>query len=450
MSTSKPDADSGLIRAIGVPRLTANIVNATIGASIFAMPALMAAGLGAAAPVAFVICAIVMALLVTCFALAGSRVSLTGGLYAYAEVAFGRYVGFLAGLLYAVTAVLGVAAVVNVFADNLIAILPFLSGDLGRAGISLVVFAALAATNIVGVRTGANAVAAITITKLIPLVIFVAVGVFFIKPGALAWPGLPGSQALGDAVLLLLFAFVGIEVALMPSGEVLNPSRTVPRAIYTALAITTAMYLLIQAVAQGTLGPALADASGAPLATAAATFLGTAGRVLLVAGAAVSSFGFVATDILSSPRLLFAFGRDGILPAAVARVHSRFRTPHVAIAVYAAIGFLFSLTSSFEALAVMSNIAVLVLYLICCAAAWRLIRRDVRADGTPFSFRGAIVFPLLSGAVVLWILTQSLLSTTSVGADARSGLWITAAVCAAGTLLYLVRQAIGARRNSVE
>ena len=428
-SPDSPRDDGGLVRAIGTPRLTANIVNATIGASIFALPAAIAGQLGAAAPLAFVLCAVVMTLLVTCIALAGSRVSLTGGLYAYAEVAFGRYVGFLAGLLYYMCAILAIAAVVNVFVDNFVAIAPFLSGQFGRTALAFVIFAGLAVTNIRGVRAGANAVAIVTIAKLIPLLVFVAVGLFFVQPAALAWPGLPTSKALGDAVLLLLFAFVGVETALMPSGEVVNPARTVPRAIYSALAITTLLYMLIQAVAQGTLGPALAGATGAPLADAAASFLGNTGRLLLLGGAALSSFGFIASDILSSPRILFALGRDGILPASIARVHPTYRTPHVAIAVYAVVGFLFSLTSGFEALAVMSNVALLVLYLICIAAAWELMRRNVRSDGVPFMFRGAQIVIVLSLGVVIWILAH---------ATAREFL-VTSAVCVVGSLLYLLR-----------
>ena len=105
--------DHQLVRAIGVPALTANIVNSTIGAGIFALPAAVTKGLGLAAPLAFVVCACAMVLFVTCFAIAGSRVSLTGGLYAYVEVAFGRYVGFLAGALYCLTAICAVAGVVN-------------------------------------------------------------------------------------------------------------------------------------------------------------------------------------------------------------------------------------------------------------------------------------------------------------------------------------------------
>ena len=422
-------ADAGLVRAIGVPRLTANIVNATIGASIFALPAGIATQLGAAAPLAFVVCALVMTLLVTCIALAGSRVSLTGGMYAYAEVAFGRYVGFLAGLLYYMCAILAIAAVVNVFVDNFVAIVPFLSGRAGRIAVAFTIFAALAFTNVRGVRTGANAVAIITIAKLIPLLIFIAIGVFFIQPAALAWPGMPTSKALGDAVLLLLFAFVGVETALMPSGEVVNPARTVLRAIYAALGITTLLYMLIQAVAQGTLGAALAGTAGAPLAEAAATFLGDTGRLLLLGGAALSSFGFIASDILSSPRILFALGRDGILPAVIARVHPQYRTPHIAIIAYAAVGFLFSLTSGFEALAVMSNVALLLLYLICCTAAWELMRRDVRADGQPFTFPGARIIPIVALAVVFWVLAH---------ATAREFM-VTGVVCAVGSLLYLAR-----------
>jgi len=118
--------DHQLVRGIGIPALTANIVSSTIGAGIFVIPATVARGLGPAAPLAFVCCAVAMVLFVTCFAIAGSRVSLTGGLYAYVEVAFGRYVGFLAGMLYFLTALGAVAGVVNVLANSVALVVPFL------------------------------------------------------------------------------------------------------------------------------------------------------------------------------------------------------------------------------------------------------------------------------------------------------------------------------------
>jgi amino acid transporter len=438
MTNEQPhDADAQLVRAIGVPGLTANIVNTTIGASIFTLPALVAQGLGAAAPIAFVVCAIAMTLFVTCFALAGSRVSLTGGLYAYAEVAFGRYVGFITGLFFYTTALLSVAAVVSFFAGTVAELAPWLGGSAGRVAVMFAVYAVLAAINVRGVRAGAGAVTIVTVAKLIPLLVFVVAGVFFIKPAAIAWPGLPGSKAIGDSVLLLMFAFFGIEVALIPSGEVKNPARTVPRAIYTALTITTALYILIQLVAQGTLGLRLADNTVSPLAEAAALFLGNFGRLLLLAGATISAFGFVASDILSSPRILFAFGRDGMLPRWFAHAHPRWRSPHVAILIYAAIAFLFSITSTFAALAIMANVAALLLYVICCAAAWELMRRDVRAESAPFTFVGSSFVPPLAILAIIWILAHATMREFVVNG----------AVFLVGSALYLVQLAIRRRAS---
>src|SRR5438067_3467644 len=308
---SNPDAQ--LERAIGVPGLAANIVNTTIGASIFVLPGTIAEKLGPAAPVAFIVCAIAQAIFVTCFAMAGSRVSLTGGLYAYVEVAFGRYTGFLAGLMHCTTAILSVSAVMNVLVNAATSFLPFLTGGIGRFLIMLIVFTVLAAVNVRSVRTGTGAVTFITIVKILPLLLFVGVGIFFIKPEAITLAAPTHDQSLGNAVLLLMFAFFGIESSLTPSGEVRNPARTVPRAIYLALVITTTIYILIQLVAQGTLGSdRLAKNAIAPLAQSAGLFLGNFGRLLLLVGATVSSFGYLASDILNTPRTLFAFGRDGI------------------------------------------------------------------------------------------------------------------------------------------
>lgn len=430
MSDGSPQrADEQLIRAIGIPALTANIVNSTIGAGIFVLPALVAKNLGGAAPLAFVACALAMVIFVTCFAIAGSRVSLTGGLYAYVEVAFGRYIGFLAGALYCLTAIAAVAGIVNVLVDSMAALAPLLGNPIVRVLLMMLVYGSLVAINVRGVRAGAAAVTVVTMAKLVPLLLFICAGIFFIHPSAIAWSGWPGSKALGDSVLLLIFAFVGIEVALIPSGEVKNPARTVPRAAYLALVITTVLYIMIQLVAQGTLGPDLANHPTAPLAQAAARFLGNFGRTLLLAGATISAFGFVTSDILSSPRMLFAFGRDGVLPAWFAHVHARYRSPDVAILTYTALAFGVSVSSSFEKLAVLSNVAVLLMYFLCCAACWVLIRRDVRADGVPFAFPGMKIVPALAIITILWILAHATLREFAV----------TAAVLLAASVLYALR-----------
>ena len=408
MTQTEARAEEQLVRGIGVPALTANIVNSTIGAGIFVLPALVAKGLGPAAPLAFVACAIAMVFFVTCFAIAGSRVSLTGGLYAYVEVAFGRYVGFLAAVLYAITAISAVAGVGNVLVNSIAGLIPLVGNPIVRIMVMLLVYSSLVLINVRGVRSGAGAVTLVTMAKLLPLLLFVCAGIFFIQPGNITWPAWPGSKALGDSVLLLIFAFVGIEVALIPSGEVKSPARTVPRAVYLALVITTVIYITIQLVAQGNLGSDLANHPDAPLAEAAAKFLGNLGRTILLAGATISAFGFIASDILSSPRMLFAVGRDRILPTWFAHVHPRYRSPDVAIVAYAIVAFTLSVSSSFEALAVLSNVAVLLMYLLCCAGVWLLIHRNVRTDGSPFSFPGMQIVPALAIAAILWLfwLTQ--------------------------------------------
>src|ERR1051325_9653458 len=419
-----------LVRAMGIPALTANIVNSTIGAGIFVLPALMANGLGPAAPLAFIACAIAMILFVTCFAMAGSRVSLTGGLYAYVEVAFGPFLGFLGGILYCLTAVCAVAGVVNVFVNSIAGLLPLLGNPIMRIIVIAFVYGVLVLINIRGVGEGAGAVTIVTLAKLLPILLFLAIGIFFIHPANISWSTWPGSKALGDSVVLLMFAFVGIEVALIPSGEVKHPERTVPRSCYLALFFTTIIYILIQLVAQGTLGGELANNKDEPLAEAAATFLGNLRRTILLVGATISAFGFVTSYILSSPRMLFAFGRDGSLPASFARVHPRYRTPDLAIIIYAMIAFILSITGTFEGLAVLSNVAVLLMYLLCCAATWFLVQRDVRADGPPLNFPGAKLGPVLAIGANIWILTQASLSQSTIGRDTRAGLRIAAIVVA--------------------
>lgn len=422
--------DEQLVRGIGMPALTANIISCTIGAGIFVLPALVARNLGPAAPLAFVVCALAMVLFVTCFAIAGSRVSLTGGLYAYVEVAFGRYVGFLAGVLYGLTALGAVAGVVNVLVNSVALVAPFLGSSVMRIIVMMLVYGSLVFINVRGVRGGAGAVTIVTFAKLLPLLLFIIAGIFFIHPANLTWATWPGSKSLGDAVILLIFAFVGIEVALIPSGEVKNPARTVPRAAYLALVITTIIYILIQLVAQGTLGADLANHPDAPLAEAAAKFLGHVGRTVLLAGATISAFGFVTSDILSSPRMIFAFGRDGALPAFFAHVHPRYRSPDIALITYAVLAFALSITGRFEQLAVLSNVAVLLMYFLCCAACWVLVRRDVRADGRPLNFPGMNIVPALAIVAIIWILAH---------ATARE-FTVTAIVLAVASLLYLVRR----------
>jgi Amino acid transporters len=401
--------EEGLIRAVGVRGLTAAIINFTVGAGIFVLPAVVAGKIGNAAPVAYLVCAVAMMLIVMCFAEAGSRVSLSGGTYAYAEVAFGPYIGFLVAIfLWFGSAVLASAAVVNVFVDALAQFNPALGTTVPRAVIIIAAYAGLAIVNIRGVKIGSGVVQTVTAAKLIPLILLVGFGFFVIKGANLTWPGMPSGADLARTSIVLIFAFTGVESALTPSGEVINPARTVPRAIFTALAITTVLYIAIQIVAQGVLGPELATNTKAPLAAAAYRVLGDGGRILILAGAAVSTFGYVAGDMLASPRTVYAMGRDGLLPPLTSSVHERFATPHVAILIHAIFCAAIALSGTFVTLAVLAVLTCLCVYLVCCFATLELRRKNVHQEGAiPFRVPGGPVIPVLAAAVVIWLISSS-------------------------------------------
>jgi amino acid transporter len=401
-STTSAPADRGLVRAIGTLGLAAGIVNLTVGGGIFRLPGSVATELGAAAPLAYVVCAVAMGLIVLCFADAGSRVTMTGGPYAYVETAFGPLVGFLSGALLWVAVTLAFAAVCTLLGDSVLAIVPAL-GDTGRRALIVSVLVVLAASNARGVAgmTRFNTVA--PAATLLPLHALLVVGFVVLSPENLRWTA-PTGAALSRGSFVLMFAFFGVEVALVPSGEVRDPARTVPRAVLAAMAAIALLYVLVQIAAQGLLGASLAG-DRTPLASAAARAMGPAGRTMILVGSSISMFVYVSGMTLAVPRMLFAFARDGFLPSALASVHPRWRTPHVAIAAQTLTVLLLAMFGDFEKLAVASNSTALLAYVACCAATAELQRRDVRTGGIPFRVPAARLVPWLALGVIVWLLS---------------------------------------------
>ncbi len=420
------EQEPSLLRAVGVAGLAASIVNVTIGGGIFRLPAIVAASLHAQAPLAFVICGVAMGLIVICFAEAGKRVELTGGPYAYVEVAFGRFAGYLAGILVWLLGCFAVAAVATVLADSVAALAPALEGPAARAALLLGTFALFSLVNIAGVRQGTRLNAIATVAKLLPLLLLIVAGLFAVRPEHLAWTEPVGAGTLARSSILLIFAYSGVESALVPSGEIKDVRRTVPRAILVAMLAITGIYLALQIVAQGVLGADLAGQT-TPLAAAATRVLGPRGGTLLLVGSIVSMFGYVSGMTLAVPRCLYAFARDGVLPPVFGRVHPRFRTPHVAIAVQSGLVCLLAITSGFERLAILANLVTLLLYAGCCLAAWQLARRDAAA-GAGAGLRRTTLVAFAACAVIGWMLTSI----------TRREWGVTFAMLAAASLLYAV------------
>lgn len=421
----------GLVRAIGVLGLAAGIVNITIGGAIFRMPAEAAAVLGSAAPLAYVICAVAMTLIVLCFAEAGSRVALTGGLYAYVEVAFGPLVGFLSGWVLVVGLTVAMAAISTFYADSLGALVPALAVPTARRTAIIVTITAFAAINVLGVRQANRFNIAMTAIKLLPLALLVAVGAFHVQPANLAVHAIPPAGTLARASVTLMFAFLGVESALVPSGEVRDPARTVPRAVFVGMTVVAVAYLAIHLVAEGTLGAALAR-STTPLADAAAVSIGPAGRMLILVGSMISMFGFLSAMMLAAPRMWFAFAERGLLPRGLAWVHPRFRTPTTAIVFQGVITVLLALVGRFNVLALVANAAVLLVYGACCAAVIVLRRRDVRSgSGEPYRVPGGWTIPIAALVVIAVLLGMGL----------RGAEWAAVGVTLAlGLVVYVVGQ----------
>ena len=400
--------DVGLTRAIGPWALAASIVNVVVGAGIFAVPAALAANVGTYAPLAFLVCAVVVASVAICFAEGGSRIPTSGGAYGYVNAAFGPLAGYVSGTSLWFSNALacgGIAAALGELAGTLFPP-PF------RSTVHVVsivgVIGGMALVNLGGVSRGTRLVTAATVLKLIPLAVFVIAGAGAIQRSNFAPGERAGGVDLGRALILALFTFTGMETPLSASGEVKEPARTIPRALAISIAFTTALYVAIQLIAQGILGSSLAH-SEAPLADAMAR-IGPGVRFLMLTGAAVSMFGWIGSDMLGTPRVLFAFARDGLLPRPLGRVHASTAAPHVAILSYAALVIALALTGTFAELAVLSTLCVAVLYSAGCAAAFRLARTGVALAGVPLNFRWlgiAAAFSILSMVVLVALASRA-------------------------------------------
>lgn len=404
---SRANSERSLVRALGVWGMAASIVNITIGGGIFRLPAPIAGILGPSAPLAYFVCAVIMGFVVLCFAEAGSRVSLTGGVYAFVDLSLGPAVGFFAGFMLWSAITVAAAAVASFFADALGALVPAVAVPGVRIPLLVVVLAGLAAMNVLGVRGASRFNTAITVAKLVPLVALVVFGARSVVPANVAWHGAPAVRDVARASTLLIFAFLGVESALAPSGEVRDPMRTIPRAIFIAMIGVTVVYLSVQIVALGILGGSLAGRA-TPLADAAGAALGTPGRTLVLVGMVTSMFGYVSGVTLAVPRMLFAFGRDGFLPSPLAWVHDRYSTPHVAIIVQAVIVILLATTGTFEQLAVIADVATLVVYAACCVAVLALRRRETGQRAAVAAFRAPLggAVPVLALISIGWLLTS--------------------------------------------
>ncbi|HIA00249.1 MAG TPA: amino acid permease, partial [Candidatus Marinimicrobia bacterium] len=377
MAVSDSVQDEGLVRVIGTGALGLSVVNMVVGAGIFVMPGLVAAMIGPAAILAYLICSVTVALVFLCFAEVGSRVSRSGGAYAYVEEAFGPFVGFIASILFWFGySALADAAITVIMVDSIAIVVPILGESIPRAVFIIALLTFLAAVNVRGVKAGVRLYIFNTLAKLVPLLLLLGAGLFVINIEYLAIPEWPSAASIGASTILLFYAFNGAESALNASGEIQNPSKTVPLGLLLGLGGILLLYVGLQTVAQGVLGPELANDTEAPLVAVATAVFGDWGGKMLIAGVVISIYSNLSGDMLGGPRVVFASSLDNNLPRFLGKVHPKYKTPHIAIIFFAVVIGMFALSGTFKYLAIVATGSLLLVDLGVILAVLRLRQRD--------------------------------------------------------------------------
>ena len=424
ITTRVQKPDEGLVRGIRRWDLVAIAINGIIGAGIFGLPSKVYSLIGPYSIIAFVACALVVALIILCFAEVSSRFEETGGPYLYAREAYQPAVAFEIGWLIWLARVTAFAANCNLLINYLSFFWAPATTTVWRASIIIFIVAVLALINVLGIRQAAIVSNAFTIGKLVALIIFIAAGLFFLNPQAFEPGSAPETASFSQSVLLLVYAFTGFEMATIPAGEVRDPQRNLPRALIIAILVVATVYILVQVVCVGTL-PGLGQ-SQKPLADAAAHFLGTGGAAIISAGAVISITGNLNILLLSGSRVTFAMSEQKQLPELIGIIHRRFFTPYVSILLTAALMLFLTLKSSFVQALTISTLARLVTYAATCLAL-PLFRRRTDIPAPAFRLPGGTVIAALSLLLIVWLLAHSTLQEAQA----------TALAAGAGLLIYL-------------
>jgi len=402
--TPSANSSTGLIRTIGRWSLTALIINTMIGASIFGLPALIAARLGKWSPLGFFAAFALIACIAGCMAEVASQFREAGGPYLYARAAFGSFLAIQNGWLTWLTRIAAASAVANLFISYLAALYPGVTAPLPRAGILTLLIGFLALVNYRGVTGGKNLSDFFTITKVALLSFFVAAGLsaLALHPAIRVTPAAvqPSAANWFEAMLLMMYSYGGFEAALIATGETRNARRDIPFALFTAIGAATVLYVAVQYLVIHTIHNA--GASTAPAVDSARQFLSPFGVRVVAAGTLISAYGYLSANILHTPRITFAMGERGDFPAFFGKIHPRFRTPHLSIVIFAAALLLFSIIGDFHWNAMLSSVARLFVYGSVAAALPVLRKKHPDADAfrLPWGNFIAILTLLLTAVLV--------------------------------------------------
>lgn len=396
-----------LKREVGVWGLSLNAINLTIGAGIFVLPAIVAEKLGAASFMAYLFCAVLIILIMLCFAEVGSKITTSGGAYAYVDAAFGPFIGFIINTLFWLGyCIMADAAIANALYDLIKDFHPIFQFSLSKILFFSFLFGLFAFINILSVKSGVRFVVITTILKIVPLVLIIVIGIFHISKENIIVHSIPEFKTIGETSLLLLFAFFGAETALNISGEVKNPNKTIPKSIFISIASVVIIYLLLQFVAQGVLGNDLIKYQAKPLLAVALKIVGPIGGVIILIASIVSMFSLLSGDVLATSRVLFAASEKKLLPSFLSKLHPKFATPYFSILVYIFFVVIFAVSGSFKSLAVLSSSSILIIYLAVVLSTIKLRFVKQKISVSSFKIPFGLTIPILSIVAIIWFLSN--------------------------------------------
>src|SRR5215471_8497100 len=394
-----------LARAIGRWSLAAVVVNTTIGTGVFGLPSEIAALVGRFSPLAVLLAGMAVGVIVAVFAEVASRFSSTGGPYLYTRAAFGSFIGILTAWLLFVTRLASAGAASNVFINYLAEFWPSARSAVPRIAVITTLVVLLVTVNYRGVRTGIRASNFFTVAKLLPLGVFIMFGVLYVftaAPSAKADAPATSLRAWIEAVLLFSWSYMGFESALLPIGESKDPRRDAPIALFAALLVSVAVYILVQVVVIGVLAdPATTDR---PLASAAHYFLGPGGAVLISLGALLSTFGWMTSFMLLNSRTTFALAENRELPPILAAIHPKFRGPYASIVMLGILWWVFALWGGFRWNVGFSAAGRLIYYVAVCASL--PVFRRTRPDEAALVIPGGKILAILGIGISLVLITR--------------------------------------------
>ena len=417
----------GLQRALGRWDLTAFGVNIVIGGGVFLTPSLVAAELGNWSPIAVIVVGLAVLCIALSYAEVGSRFDSTGGPYLYTLAAFGPFVAFEVGWMSWFTRVASIAALVHGVGLAVGYFWPMFSEGLPRATLIVTVILGIAFINARGIRQSALFIDGITIAKLLPLVVFIAIGLFYVDWSRLAPLPTLSVTEMGTGALLLIYAYGGYEVVGVPAGETRNPRTDLAFALVMTVLLCGVLYLLAQIITMTVL-PDITQ-SKTPVADAAGLLLGPAGAAMIGIGSILAITGNITGSLLGASRYLFAFADTGAIPRYFGYIHPRYRTPTHAVWFSAAVALFLALTGSFVLLIAASAIARLITYAGVSSAAL-VLRRANQAQRVPpaaFVVPFGPVIPSIAVIVSLALITGATAAQLAVGG----------AALAAGAVLFL-------------